>query len=176
MNTSATDQQILRERAASLARPFTPALPPGEQIELLEFRLAQEDYAMASWHVVEVLPLKDLTPLPGTPAFLPGVVNVLGRITPVLDIKKFFDLPDPGLTDLHRIILVRGHGMELGVLADAITGMRRIALSALQGALPTLSGIRADYLLGVTAQRLVVLDMDRILGDERLLVHQETLA
>jgi purine-binding chemotaxis protein CheW len=102
-----------------------------------------------------------------------GIVNVRGRITPVIDIKKFFDLPDKGLTDLHRVILVKGYEMELGLLADAIVGVRSITLDGLQESLPTLSAIGSDYLKGVTADRLVVLDLKSILMDPRIIVHDE---
>jgi purine-binding chemotaxis protein CheW len=165
--------QILRDRARALARPPASAPLAETLIELLEFRLAQERYAVETQYVREVYPLKELTPLPCTPPFVLGIVNVRGRILPVLDLKKFFDLPEPGLTDLHRVILVRGHGLELGLLADATVGVLSIAVGSLQPSLPTLTGIRGDYLKGVTAERLVVLDLARILADPKIIVHDE---
>src|ERR1700726_1698325 len=104
-----SDTQILPARAHALARP--PAHTPAAEtmLDVLEFRLAQERYAIETRYVREVHPLKDLTPLPCTPPFVLGIVNVRGRIVPVFDLKKFFDLPDQGLTDLHRIILIEGH-------------------------------------------------------------------
>jgi purine-binding chemotaxis protein CheW len=164
--------QILRARARALARPPQVAETAGSSLEVLEFRLARESYAVETRHVQEVHPLKNLTPLPCTPPFVLGVVNVRGRITPVIDIKKFFDLPDKGLTDLHRIILVRGNGLELGLLADVIVSVRRVRLDSLQASLPTLTGIRAEYLKGVTAERLVVLDLDRLLADPKIVVNE----
>jgi purine-binding chemotaxis protein CheW len=164
--------QILRARARALARPPQVAETAGSSLEVLEFRLARESYAVETRHVQEVHPLKNLTPLPCTPPFVLGVVNVRGRITPVIDIKKFFDLPDKGLTDLHRIILVRGNGLELGLLADVIVSVRRVRLDSLQASLPTLTGIRAAYLKGVTAERLVVLDLDRLLADPKIVVNE----
>lgn len=142
-------------------------------LELLEFRLARERYALESRHVQEVHPLRELTQLPGTPDFLLGIVNLRSRILPVLDLKKFFGLPEQGLTDLHRIILVRGNGLELGLLADVVVGVRSVPAQALQSSLPTLSGIRAEYLKGVTDERLVVLDLERILADPKIVVHEE---
>jgi purine-binding chemotaxis protein CheW len=170
---SPEDREILRARARALARP--PESPPAADasLELLEFRLARECYGLETRHVHEVYPLKDLTPLPCVPPFVLGIVNVRGRVTPVIDIKKFFDLPDKGLTDLHRIILVRGNDLEFGLLADVIVGVRTIPVGSLQPSLPTLTGIRADYLKGVTAERLVVLDLDRILADPKIIVHEE---
>lgn len=166
-------RQILRARARALARPPKPPQATENLLNLLEFRLAQEHYAVESRFVQEVCPLKELTPLPCTPPFVLGIANVRGRILPVLDLKKFFDLPEKGLTDLHRIILVRGHGLELGLLADAIEGTRAVPADSLQPSLPTLTGIRADYLKGVTTERLVVLDLARILADPKIIVHEE---
>ena len=171
---AAEAKRILHERALVLARPLSNgAVAPGGRLELLEFRLASERYAVESRFVQEVHPLRDLTPLPGTPPFVPGIVNVRGQILPVYDLKKLFDLPEPGLTDLHRVIHVRGHDMELGLLADVIVSVHLISADRLQASLPTLTGIRADYLKGITDDRMVVLDLDRILSDPKIVVHDE---
>jgi len=174
MNTEPdNDRQILLARAQALARTPERAPAAGASLEVLEFRLAQERYALEDRWVQEVCPFKELTPLPCTPPFVLGIVNVRGRILPVLDLKKFFDLPEQGLTDLHRLILVRGNDLELGLLADVIVGVRSIPVDSLQPSLPTLTGIRSDYLKGVTAERLVVLDLARILADPKIIVHEE---
>lgn len=173
MSTPSATELLLRERAQALARAPSPAPAANSQLEVLEFRLASERYAVESGYVTGVQPLHDLTPLPCTPAFLLGVVNVRGRIVPVLDLKKFFELPEQGLTDLHRVILVQGNGLELGLLADVIVGVRNVALDRLQHSLPTLGGIRAEYLKGIGEERLVVLALDRILADPKIIVHEE---
>jgi len=173
---SADDKEILRARAKKLAQPLQSETLEDVTLELLEFRLAQERYALETRHVREVYPLKDLTKMPCTPAFILGMVNVRGNITSVIDIKKFFDLPDKGLTDLHRIIIVQGNDIELGLLADVIVGVRSIAANSLQPSLPTLSGIHNDYLKGVTKDCIVVLDLDFILADPRIIVHEEVIA
>jgi purine-binding chemotaxis protein CheW len=142
-------------------------------LELLEFQLAQECYALETRWVREVSNFKDLTPLPCCPSFVLGIVNMRGRILPVFDLKKFFGLPEKGITDLHRIVFVGGNNLELGLLADTIVGVRSVPASDLQATLPTLGGIRGDYLKGVTAERLVVLDMARILADPKIIVHEE---
>lgn len=172
-NATTTDAaQVLRARAQALARPADPARASEEFLEVLEFRLAQERYAIETQYVREVHPLKDLTPLPGTPPFILGIVNVRGRIVPVVDLKKFFELPEQGLTDLHRVILLEGSDLEVGLLADATVGVRSIPLDSLQSSLPTLTGIRRDYLKGVTSEHLVVLDVARILADPNIIVNQ----
>lgn len=166
-------RHVLRERARALARSPQRDISAETSLELLEFRLAKECYALETRHVSEVLPLIELTPLPCTPPFVRGIVNVRGRILPVLDIKQFFDLPDQGLTDLHCIILVQGNDLEFGLLADVIVGVRTLAADSLQPAPPTLTGIRAEYLKGVSAERLVVLDLERLLADPKIIVQEE---
>ncbi|PYV80980.1 MAG: chemotaxis protein CheW [Acidobacteria bacterium] len=144
-----------------------------ESVELAQFLLASETYGIESRHIREVYPMKELTTLPCTPPFVLGIVNVRGQILSVIDIKKFFDLPQKGLTDLNKVIIVHTDPMEVGILADAILGMRSVPLTEIQPPLPTWTGIRADYLKGVTNQRLVVLDIERILSDRRIIVHEE---
>lgn len=172
-NTESSRRDVLRSRAQALAREPSLQQATGAVLDVIEFGLAHERYALEAAFVREVQPLADLTPLPGTPAFVAGIVNVRGRIRPVIDLRNFFDLPAAGITDLHRILLLHTDEMELGLLADTVTGMRSVPLDTIQPSLPTLTGIRAEFLRGVTAERLVILDAARILADRRLVVHEE---
>jgi purine-binding chemotaxis protein CheW len=63
--------------------------------------------------------------------------------------------------------------MEVGILADTIHGVRRIPRRALQPSLPTLTGVRAEYLKGITGERLIVLDADKLLSDSKIVVQDE---
>ncbi len=170
--TAEDTKRVLKERAQALAREAV-ATETAEHIEVVEFLLAHERYAVESAYVREVYPLEELTPLPCTPAFVLGIVNVRGEILSVIDIKKFFDLPEQGLTDLNKVIVLESAGMVFGIVADAINGVSRISRADIQLSLPTLTGIREDYLLGVTAGRLVVLDAEKLLHDEKLIVQEQ---
>ncbi len=171
--TSEVKKKILKARAKALAREPASTEAAEEYIEVIEFLLAHERYGLESRFVREVYPLKEFTPLPGTPAFVLGIINVRGRILSVVDIKKFFDLPQKGLTDLNKVIIVQHDRIEFGILADAVRDVRTIPLSVIQPSLPTLTGVRADYLKGVTGERLIVLDVVRILTDPRVIVRHE---
>jgi purine-binding chemotaxis protein CheW len=167
-------QQILRVRARSLAAGGkAETTSPGRFLEVVPFVLGSEHYGIESRHIREILPLTEFTPLPCTPSFVLGLVNVRGQILSIIDIKKLFDLPEKGLTNLNKVIVVQANHMELGILADAILGVRRIALEDLHPALPTLTGIREKYLKGITKDPLVVLDVVNILSDERILVNDQ---
>ncbi len=165
-------REILRERARELAREPETA-PAGESMEVVEFLLAYEKYGIESSYVRELVPLKDLTPVPCTPAFVLGIVNVRGRIISVIDIKRLFDLPEKGLTDLNKLIILKSGQMEFGVLADAIVGVRSLMTEELQGAPPTFTGLRREYLKGITADRAVILDAGRIISDKSIVVDEE---
>ena len=170
---SAADTQILRTRAKALARVPEPVVPAETLLEVLEFRLGHERYAVETCYVQEVFPLMDMTPLPCTPAFVLGIVNLRGRIVAVLELRQLFSLPEPNLPEKQRIILVRVGDLEFGLLADRIVGVNSVRRDRLQPALPTQTGIQEDYLKGVTSEHLVVLDLARIAADPKIIVHDE---
>lgn len=166
-------RRVLKARAQALAREPVQAEDADASLEVLEFMLAHERYAFASEYVHEVHPLDEITPLPCTPAFVLGIVNLRGEIVSVIDIKRFFDLPETGLSNLNKLIVLKNEDMVFAVVVDAITGVCRIRRAGLQPSLPTLTGIREDYLLGVTQERLVVLDAGKILSDGKLIVREK---
>lgn len=139
----------------------------------MEFLLAHETYGVESSYVREVYPLRAFTPLPCTPSFVLGIINIRSQILSVIDLKKFFDLPDRGLTDLNKVIVVHDDRMTFGILADAVLAVRSIPLDDMQPSLPTLTGIREAYLKGVTSERLVILDAGKLLADTTLIVLEE---
>ena len=163
-------KKILKERAIALAREAKMETA-GSTIDVLEFDLAYERYGFELAYIREVCPLAELTPLPGTPDFVLGIVNVRGRVVSVIDIGKFFDLPDKRLSDLNKVVILTGDTREFGVLTDRIVGTRSLFTATLQESLPTLTDVRSQYLKGVTGERLIVLDAGKILRDEKLVVN-----
>ncbi len=166
-------RRILRERAFALSAEPVRTQTLDQSIEVVEFLLAHERYAVESSHVREVYPLENLMPLPCTPAFVLGIVNLRGEIVSVIDLRVFFDLPQTGLPDLNKVIVLESGNMVFGILADAILGARRIPLAEIQPSLPTLTGIREKYLQGITPERTVVLDAGKLLADEGIVVQEQ---
>ncbi len=169
-------QRILAARAERLRRATASTAAAADGIEIVEFVLAHERYGFETRHVRDVHPLEQLTPVPCTPPFVLGIVSLRGEILSVIDIKKFFDLPERGLTDLDKVIVIEAGAMRCGVLADAIVGVRHVAGTDLATALPTLTDRRADYLAGVTPERTVVLDAAKLLGDPRIVINEQVAA
>jgi purine-binding chemotaxis protein CheW len=179
--TAEEKKRILRTRAKALAQEAKEEETAKDYVEVVEFLLSYERYGVESSYVREVYPLKELTPVPCTPPFVLGIINVRGHILSVINIKKFFDLPEKGLTDLNKVIILQSEGpalsrvkgMAFGILADAVLGVRNIMVSALQPAPTTLTGIREDYLRGITDEQVVVLDAEKLLSDRKIVIHEE---
>lgn len=171
--STAEKNKILKERTKALAKVELQEEASGEHIEILLFTLANENYGLCLENISEVYHLKELTPLPCTPSYVKGLFNIRGQIQTVIDIREFFGLPPSGLGDLNKVIIVNAAGMELGILADIIVGAKTISSDDLQRSLPTISDKRADFLMGVTNEpMIIVLDIIKILSDEQIVVNE----
>lgn len=166
-------KRILRERAQALAKPLEEAPTPAEGLELLVFSLAGERYGIETAHVLEVLPLRDLIPVPRTPSFVLGVVNHRGRILPVLDLRRLFDLAGQEVAERSRVVAVEAGGMTFGVFAEAVIGT--VAVGADEVAPPPviLTRDRQAFLRGVTGEIVAVLDLEALARDPRITVNDE---
>jgi purine-binding chemotaxis protein CheW len=176
MNPAPTSREqrdhILRQRAQAAAR-VPPAPERVQPLQVVEFLMAYERYGLESTWVREVLALRELTPLPGTPSFVAGIVNVRGRVLPVVDLKAFFDLSRKGMPDLNRVLVVGEGDVEFGLLVDAVTGVVNVQPEQLQAPLPTMTGVRQEYLRGLTPDRLALLDGACIVNDPRIVVGRD---
>lgn len=166
-------KRILRERAQALAKPLEEAPTPAEGLELLVFSLAGERYGIETAHVLEVLPLRDLIPVPRTPSFVLGVVNHRGRILPVLDLRRLFDLAGQEVAERSRVVAVEAGGMTFGVFAEAVIGT--VAVGADEVAPPPviLTRDRQAFLRGVTGEMVAMLDLEALARDPRITVNDE---
>ena len=164
-------KRILKARAEVLAEE-PKRREPGEQIEIVEFLLAGERYGVESRYVREVYPLKEYTPVPCTPPFVMGIVNVRGEILSIIDVRKFFDLPGQGLGDLNKVIILSSGDMEFGILADVVAGVRTVAVEALLPSPPTFTGLRHEYLRGIAPDKIAILDAGKMVSDTRIIVNE----
>lgn len=171
---------ILQRRAAELATP-PPVEPEGSTLHLLIFRLNEERYAIRVSHVREIHPLRQVTSVPRTPEFVVGVFSARGRLLSVIDLHAFWGLSKMQITKDSKIIVVTGESsvrsgnakFELGLLADEVEDVRTIFEHNLT---PMLSGQmdnQAESTLGITSDMLVVLNLEALLQNKRLIVHEE---
>jgi len=159
---------LLKARALEIAKTPEATEASTLQLEVTEFRFGEELYAFASTSVREVYSPKGITPLPCTPPFILGIVNVRGRILPVIDIKPLFGQPSPPKRTQSKIIIIHAEEMEVGLLADTIVGVRAISTTAIYPPLPTLAEFQSRYIRGITSDGTLILDATLLLTGSRL--------
>jgi len=167
-------RSILKARAKALAVEQDDTSGKKEFIEIIVFGLASETYGIESRFTREVYSLKDFTPLPGIPSFVLGIINVRGKIVSVIDFKKFFNLPEKGIGELNKVIIINNERMEFGILADSVHGTRTVSLDEIKPSPVTSGGIGAGYLKGVTNDHVIILDSEAILDDDKIIIHQKS--
>jgi purine-binding chemotaxis protein CheW len=163
---------VMDERARSLARVPAEAPRAAEVLQLAVFTLADERYGIETRFVREVVRLTDYTPVPGAPDFLVGVTNLRGEILAVIDLRKFLAVAARGVTDLSRVLVLGGERAEFGVLADTADEVLALRADDVHEPPGSVAGIGREYLRGVTAAALIVLDGGVLLRDGRLFIDQ----
>ena len=164
-------ENILKDRARELAKETSAGNNHETTLSVVEFRIAHETYALELNRIRIIHPFKALTFIPGTPDFIRGVINLRGEIISVVDLKVFFDLPDQDFTNLSQVIILTSDEMEFGILADEVLGVAELSKKDIRPSLPTLTGIRADYLKGVTGNSIVILDVEKLLTDKKMVIN-----
>jgi purine-binding chemotaxis protein CheW len=160
---SRNDEDILKARAKKLATEEKTS-DRTDGLTVLAFRMARESYGIELSRVRGTHPMKDPAYIPGAPAFVLGIINLRGEILSVVDLKKIFDLPDDESDNVRPLIIISNIEMEFCLVVDEIIGVRHIPTEEISPSLPSLTGIRSEYLLGVSGDGMVILDGNKLLN------------
>jgi purine-binding chemotaxis protein CheW len=154
-------RDLLRRRALHLAR-VAAAPAGGDIITALVFEFGEGRYAVDAAAVLQVAPLRDLTPLPGAALPLLGVTYWRGQVLTVLDLREPLGVRVRGLTDMGRLIVFGGHSHDFGILADTVRDMIDVDLSQLRPV--EAHAARDDALVrGMTDDAVLVIDAATLL-------------
>lgn len=151
--------------------------PSTQELQLVIFRLAEEEYALPITKVQEINRLTPVTRLPEAPAFMEGVINLRGRIIPVLDLRKRFSLPAVE-TEETRIMIVDVEGQTVGMVVDSVNEVVRLPRTSVEPPPPAFI-IDARYIEGVgkmDGRLLILLDIDKILTTQEEIALREIKA
>ena len=163
--------RILEERARGLLTQETTETELGE--EILTFHLGGGSFCIPAHFVREVQQLGDVTPLPGTPPFVVGLINLRGRLLATLDIRPLLDMVQgPPQADAFLLILA-ANGIEVGLLADGVVEVRR-SDDDLTPVFSAVTGRGIAWVRGVDRHLNLWLDAPALLSDPRLIVNGET--
>jgi purine-binding chemotaxis protein CheW len=140
--------------------------------KFLSFQLSKEEYGIAILKVREIIGMVDITSLPRTPDFILGVVNLRGRIIPVVDLRRKFGMEPTAFTNETCIIVVDCGGdgesaFRVGCIVDSVSEVMTISAEHFEGP-PRCANSSGDYIDGLAKLKdrvLILLDIDKVIGD-----------
>lgn len=139
----------------------------GDLLQLVSFHLGGEEFGLDILRVQEIIRMQTLTRVPNSPDFIAGVMNLRGRIIPVVALRRRFGLEPIPADRQTRIVVVEVKGAVLGFIVDAVSEVLRIPASTIEPS-PRLCKVEREYVSGVgklNDRLLILLDLDRLLSD-----------
>jgi len=168
-NSDEYKKEVLKNRAEILSRSLKDQENKIDTIEIVLFQLDKENFALETKYVKEIIPLREYTFLPCAPIFMYGITNVRRRILPIINIKIFFSLPDDPKAE-KKLVIMENEEVAFALLIDGFSGIRRLSKNELQATLPTLTGIRQEFLEGIIADGTVILNGQKLLTSTHLVM------
>lgn len=146
------------------------------EVQMVAFKLENEEFAVDIHQVREVLKMTQVTPLPQSAHYIEGVINLRGEVIPVVDLRKRFELPVGERSEQTRIIIVEIQDSNVGLIVDSVTEVLRFSSSAIQPPPARVAGTRTDLIKGVgkvEERLLIILNLERILTTEEIISLEE---
>jgi purine-binding chemotaxis protein CheW len=149
--------------------------------QLVIFDLAKEAYGVDIAAVHEIIPLQAITKVPRAPDFVEGVINLRGKVIPVVDMRKRFGLTVSQRTKDSRIVVVDISNQEVGMVVDAVIEVLRIPSESVDPPSTVITTSDSTYLQGIAKledRLIILLDLEQILSisEKKKLANKETIA
>ena len=137
--------------------------------QIVAFNLADEEYGVDIIQVQEIVRPPEITRIPQMADFIEGVINLRGKIIPVIDLRKRFKIPERSRSDKTRIVVADASGQTIGLVVDGVSEVLRISDDSVDSIPPSISSIDTEYLTGVAKQAgerlIILLDLKKILTE-----------
>lgn len=133
---------------------------------LVTFQLGQEEYGIEIASVQEIIRATDITPVPGAPAHVRGVINLRGKIIPVVDLRTRFALPQMQADESQRIVVVELKDKRIGMLVDAVSQVIRIPAGIVEEMPEEAVNVAENFIKGVGKldnRLIIILDLNKSL-------------
>ncbi len=143
----------------------------GPHRQLVVFDLDTEQYGLDIGAVREIIRLQEITAVPRAPEFVEGVINLRGKIIPVIDLRIKFELEQAERDEDFRIVVVDVNGNEIGMIVDAVTEVSRVPEMGIQPPSKVVAGQDSEYLTGIanTGDRMIILlDIGKLISVEQV--------
>ena len=143
-------------------------------MQLVSFDVGGEEFGLEILRVQEIIRIQQLTRVPNSPSFVDGVINLRGKVIPIIALRKCFGLEERPHDKQTRIVVVEVNGNVLGFIVDSVSEVLRIPVETIEPP-PRLGKVEREYVSGVgkLAERLLILlDLDRLMSDADKVVVQ----
>ena len=140
-----------------------------ELMQLVTFSIGEEEFGVDILKVQEIIRMMEITKVPRAPEFVEGVINLRGKVIPIIDLRRRFGLSARGHDKDTRIIVIEINNMIVGFVVDSVSEVLRIPSSTVEPPPPVVSGMESEYISGVGKledRLLILLDLDRLLSHE----------
>ena len=130
-----------------------------DNFQLVVFRLGQEEYAVNISFAHEIIRIPALTKMPNTPPFLEGVFNLRGKVIPVIDLKKRFELPYSERDVDSRLLILELDGMKAGIIVDDVSEVMHVNKTSIENLEDEIVGISENSIEGIclVEDRIIIL-------------------
>ncbi len=138
-----------------------------EEKQLVALNLGAEAYGVDIGSVREIIRMQDITRVPRTPSFVEGVINLRGKVIPVVNLRERFCLPAAKQSKDSRIVVVDTGGQDIGMIVDSVTEVLRIPSSVVEPVSNVLVTTAAEYLTGIAKLKdrlIILLDLNQVLS------------
>ncbi|WP_457572249.1 chemotaxis protein CheW [Desulfovulcanus sp.] len=140
-----------------------------ELLQLVTFSIGGEEFGVEILKVQEIIRMLDITRVPKAPDFVEGVINLRGKVIPIIDLRKRFGMASKGHDKNTRIIVIEINKMIVGFIVDSVSEVLRIPADTVEPPPPVVAGLDSEYISGVGKlddRLLIFLDLDRLLSRE----------
>ena len=140
-----------------------------ELMQLVTFSIGEEEFGVDILKVQEIIRTMEITKVPRAPDFVEGVINLRGKVIPIIDLRRRFSLQSRAHDKHTRIIVIEINNMIVGFVVDSVSEVLRIPSSTVEPPPPVVSGLESEYISGVGKledRLLILLDLDRLLSHE----------
>lgn len=137
----------------------------------LTFGLAEEEYGLEILRVREIIGMMDITAVPRTPEFVKGVINLRGKVIPIVDLRLKFNMEEAEHTEETCIIVVNVDEVDMGIIVDKVLEVLDINEEEIEDAPAFGSSVDTDFIRGMgkaEGKVTILLDISKVLGSEDL--------
>lgn len=148
-------------------------------LQLVSFNIGDEEFGVDILGVQEINRMTEVTRVPNAPSYVEGVINLRGKVIPVIDLRKRLLMPTRPHDQDTRIIVVEIDSKVIGFVVDKVNEVLRIPQSVTEAPPSMVSGIKSDYITAIgklTDRLIILLDLDKILSDDEKVQVSQTAA